>query len=278
MGKEITAGVGTRYGAYYPLDSDGLPSVAVTTAVPQQGTLISGIMTATINDPAPQRFTHYGQDHPYAQDQLPPTEGGTMTVTSGDGNMVVDAMAEGIKTRQIGNSVWKGVNTDKRGSEPLLGSMFYRQALDTTPGSATFGQLRQWNITISPSARWAPASAGMAAGKTAKTLNGTPTPTGKTIWGESYNETSWGHSTAEYTEGNGNYQPRLNWWLGNGTLAAFQLSHPPAASDELLVWNAGTLLSPSAVNTSSTNPAFTLASPPVGKVIGLIFTDKPGNN
>lgn len=276
---EVTAGVGTRYGVLIPLDVDGLPSINVTTAVPQQGTLISGIMTATTNDPTPQRITHYGQDNPYAQDSLPPTEIGTVTVTSGNGNMIVDSMAEGNKVREIGNTTWRGGNTNKRGNEPILASMFYRQALDTEPGSPTFGTLRQWNIRIYPAARWSPSTSAYEAGKTAKTLNGTPTPTGRTVWGEFYDETSWGNSTAEYTEGNANYQPRLNWWLGNGTLTAFQLSHPPVSAAELLVWVDGTLTVPNAVNTSSTNPAYTLSSAAgtgAKKIVALVLTNQPG--
>lgn len=281
---EITAGVGTRYGAFYPLDSDGLPSVNATTAVPQQGTLISGITTASTGDPTPQRFTHYGQDRPYAQDSLPGQEGGTVTITSSNGNMIVDAMAEGNNVRQIGNTTWRGGNTDKRGNEPLLGFMSYRQALDTEPGSPTFGTLRQWNVRVYPAGRWAPTTSPMEAGKTTKTLNGTPTPTGRTIWGETYTDdgvASWGNTTAEYHDGNANYQPRLNWWLGNGTLTAFQLSHPPKNANELLVWVDGSLTTPASVNVSPTNPAYTLTSAAgtaAKKIVALIMTDKPGIN
>src|SRR5688572_16227680 len=257
---EVTSGVGTRNGFFFPLDSDGLPSVGATSAVPVQGTMLFGIKTASTSDPEPQRIVHYGNDRPYAQDSLPPTEIGTVAVTLAAGNLILDAMAEGNLVRTIGNTVWRAGNSDQRGNEPIMGAMFYRQALDTELGSPTFGKLRQWNIRIYPAARWSPATASFEAAATEKTINGTPTPTGQTIWGENYNESSWGNSFAEYTEGVANYEPRLNAWLGNGTLTAFQLSHPPASSSELLVWVDGTLTTPSAVNVSTTNPAFTLSS------------------
>jgi hypothetical protein len=278
---EITAGVGVRGGYLFPLDDDGLPSIQVTTAVPQQGTLLFGIKTATSSDPAPQRFNHYGMDRVFAADTLPPTEAGTVTVTLAAGNLIVDAMAEGNKVRFSGNSTWRAGNSDKRGNEPILGGMFYRQALDTEPGSATFGKKRQWNIRFYPAARWTPASNPFEAGLTDKTIAGTPTPTGQTLWGENYTESSWGNSYAEYTEGNSNYQPRVNWHLGNGTLTAFQLSHPPFSADELLVFVDGTLTTPSAVNTSTSNPSFTLTSAAGTngkKIIELIFTNVPGNS
>lgn len=278
---EITSGVGTRGGYFFPLDSDGLPSINVSQAAPMQGTLLFGIKTATTSDPEPQRINHYGMDRPYAADSLPPTEIGTVAVTLAANNLIVDAMAEGNKVRTIGNTVWRGGNTDNRGNEPIMGAMFYRQALDTEPGSPTFGKLRQWNIRIYPAARWSPATNPYEAAATDKTIAGTPTPTGQTLWGENYNESSWGNSYAEYTEGNSNYQPRINYWLGNGTLTAFQLSHPPAATDELLVWVDGTLTVPSAVNVSSSNPAFTLSSAAgtnQKKIVAMVFTNEPGIN
>lgn len=278
--KEIVAGVGTRYGVLIPLDTDGLPSINTTTAVPQQGTLIAGIQTATTNDPEPQRFTHVGQDRPYAQDTLPPNTVGNFTITAGNVNLILDAMAEGNNVVTINsNGVWRAGNSDQRGNEPIVGAMFYRQALDTYPGSSTFGQLRQWNLRIYPAARVSPTTQPYDAGINSKSYAGTPTPTGRTIWGQTYTEATWGNSYAEYTEGVVNYEPRLNWWRGNGTLTAFQLSHPPASSADIDVWIDGTLTAPSAVNTSTTNPAFTLTTASGTnnkKIVAMIYTLNPG--
>lgn len=279
--KEIVAGVGTRYGVIIPLDTDGLPSVNSTSAVPCQGTMIPGIKTASTSDPEPQRITHYGQDRPFAQDSLPPTTVGSFTITTADTNLVIDSMVEGNNTVTINQSKWRAGNSDQRGNEPIMGAMFYRQALDTTPGSGTFGKLRQWNTRIYPAARISPTTQSYEAAETVKSYAGTPTPTGNTIWGQAYNEATWGNTTAEYTEGVVNYEPRLNWFLGNGTLTAFQLSHPPAASDAIDVWVDGTLTVPSAVNTSATNPAFTLSTASgtnAKKIIAMIYTLNPGNS
>ena len=280
--KDITSGVGTRYGAIIPLDSsDGLPSVNVTQAAPMQGTLIMGIKTASTSDAESQKITHYGQDRPYAQDSLPPTTVGSFTVTTAASNLALDSMAEGNNVVTINQDKWRAGNSDQRGNEPIAGCMFYRQALDTQPGSGTFGKLRQWNVRIYPAARISPTTQSYEATNTDKTYAGTPTPTGLTIWGQTYTESVWGNTYAEYTEGVTNYEPRLNWYLSNGTLSAFELSHPPAAADALTVWLNGTLVSPSAVNTSVTNPAFTLtglAGTGGQKIIALIETLNPGNS
>jgi hypothetical protein len=279
--KEIVGGVGTRYGVLIPLDTDGLPSIGTTTAVPQQGTMIAGIKTAATADPEPQRFTHYGQDRPQAQDSLPPTTVGSFTLTADSVNLIIDAMAEGNNVVTINNGKWRAGNSDQRGNEPILGSMFYRQALDMQPGSGTYGKLRQWNIRIYPAARISPTTQPYEAGLTDKSYAGTPTPTGLTIWGQTYTEATWGNSYAEYTEGVQDYEPRLNWFLGNGTLQAFQLSHPPATTTALDVWIDGTLTTPSSVNTSTTNPAFTLSSAAgtnQKKIVVLVYTQQPGIN
>jgi hypothetical protein len=281
--KEIVGGVGTRYGVLIPLDTDGLPSIGTATAVPQQGTMIAGIKTATTADPEPQRITHYGQDRPQAQDSLPPTTVGTFTMTADSVNLIIDAMAEGNTVRTINTGKWRAGNSDQRGNEPILAAMFYRQALDMQPGSSTYGKLRQWNIRIYPAARISPTTQPFDAAATDKSYAGTPTPTGLTLWGEAYAESTWGNSYAEYTEGVQDYEPRVNWWLGNGTIVAFQLSHPPAVAGTtaaLDVWVNGTLTTPSAVVVTSTSPAFTLAAAPaVGqKVVAIVYTDEPGTN
>jgi hypothetical protein len=281
--KEIVGGVGTRYGVLIPLDSDGLPSIQSSTAVPQQGTMIAGIKTAITSDPEPQRITHFGQDRPQAQDSLPPTTVGNFTITADSVNLIIDAMAEGNTVRSINTGKWRAGNSDQRGNEPIIAAMFYRQALDMQPGSGTYGKLRQWNTRIYPAARVSPTTQPYDAGATDKSYAGTPTPTGLTLWGETYTESQWGNNYAEYTEGVVDYEPRINWYLGNGTLLAFQLSHPPAiagTTGALDVWVAGTLTTPSAVNISLTNPAFTLAAPPAvgAKVVAMVYTTQPGIN
>ena len=275
MGKQIVSGVGARWGYVIPLDSsDGLPSINTSTAVPAQGTIVQGIKSASFNDPEPQRITHYGNDRPFAQDSLPATDVGSFAIVTAKSNMVLDAMVEGNKIRTVDDIYFRATNTDKKGSEPQVGFMVYRQALDTTKGSATFGKLRQWHLKIYGSVRITPAQEAFEQGATDKTYNCTPTPVSTTIWNEPYNETNWGNTEGEALDGMTDYQPVLNWWLGNGTLTSFQLSHAPFSSTHIHVWQDGTLVTPSAVATGA-NPAFTLgaAATNAKKLIALIETN-----
>ncbi len=268
---EVVSGVGARYAAVFNLDpTTGLPQPAVTTAVPMQGTLVQGIKTMAVTDPEPQRITHYGDDLAFAQDSLPATTVGSFAVTTAKSNLILDSMLEGNKTVTIDNMQARGINTDKKGQEPLMFWAAYRQALDTKKGSANFGRLRQWNLRLYGATRITPQSQSFEQAATDKSYQATPTPVTQTPWGQSFNENVWGNIQAEALDLILDYQPRINTWLGNGTLSAFQLSHPPVDASHLHIWQDGTLVTPSAVNLSSTNPAFTLTSP-TGTNNKLIF-------
>ncbi len=258
---EVVSGVGIRHGWAIPLASDGLPAGPVSaTMIP--GTLLQGIKTLTINDPDAQKITHYGDDFPFAKDQLPPTETGDFSMTLAKSNLIVSALLSGTKVVTIGENVMMAANTNKEGSEPRMGAFFYRQALDTKNNNANFGKLRQWNWRMYQSVQFEDKDESYAQTNTDKTINATPTPTATTLWGQPFTDTVWGCTLAQSIPGNSNYQPVPNFARGNGTITAFQLTHAPVSSAELDVWVNGTLVTPSAVNTSTTNPAFTLSVAP----------------
>lgn len=260
VASDVVSGVGIRHGWAIPLAEDGLPAAPVSSTM-ITGTLLQGIKTLTVNDPDAQRIQHYGDDYAFAQDQLPPTETGSFSMTLAKSNLIVSALISGVKLVTIGQNVMMADNTDKQGSEPRMGAFFYRQALDTKNGSATFGKLRQWNWRMYQSLQFEDKGESYAQTNTDKTINGTPTPSNTTLWGQAFNDTVWGCNLAESIPGVSNYQPVPNFARGNGTLTAFALTHAPINSDELDVWVAGTLVTPSAVNTSASNPAFTLSTP-----------------
>lgn len=282
VAQQIVAGVGTRYGVIFPLNTDGIPNVASSSATPTQGTLIHGIKDLTITDPEPRRITHSGNDQPLAQDSLPALQVGSFGFQTSAVNLELDNTVEGTKTRTHGNNVMRAGNSDKRGNEPLVMAMIYQQALDYDPDSPTFGKLRQWHWKNYPSARVSPISRPFGEAETNKVYAATPTPVKDTPWGESLSETNWGATRAEYIEGNSNYQPRINLHMGNGTLTSFALSHPPADDEELVVFNTttGAELTPTSINTSSQFPSFTLGSAVANNAIILSFigTDEPGES
>lgn len=279
MAKDIVSGVGIRYGVVFALDvTTSLPLPAAASAVPYVGIEVEGIKTATANDPAPRNIAHYGQDRAYAQDSLPPDTLESFAFTTSKSNLVLDAALEGTKIRSYAGFEARAANTDKKGNEPQVMALFYRQALDTDKNSATFGKLRQWNARIYPSARIAPQTDSYEKEATDKTYNGTPTNTGYTPWNEDINLTNWGANDSAHLENTFNGQPRINTYRGNGTLVAFQLSVAPfdTTTSALTVFVDGTVVTPSAV-VNGANPAFTLTvAPGVDKlVLAIPQTNSP---
>lgn len=267
--KEIVSGVGTRYGVVFVLDTNGLPYQSVASATPETGYKIDGIKTLPVNTPEPQRFTHYGDDDPFAQDSLPPTEVESFTITTAKSNMGLDAYLEGGLVKTISPLELRLADSDLRGNEPLTMSAFYRQAIDTDPDSSTFGKLRQWQGKIFPAARISPLSNSYEAGITDNSYSATPTKVSTTPWGEDVDSSTWGGARGAHIEFSSNYQPRFTVYKSNGTITNWLLTHAPASSADLLVWVGGSLTVPGSITYGAT-PAFTL-SPAVAGTTTQIF-------
>ena len=262
--KSVVAGVGARHSEAFILNNTtGLPDCAFNSGTLIAGTLIDGLKTFVYNNPAPQKFTHYGDDKPFAQDSLPPTEIGSFTITTGKRNMGLDTFTEGTKLVTLDTVVQaRAGNTDKRGSEPQLFVSVYRQALDTQRGSGTFGKLRQWNQALIPSVRIINELPSEEQGITPNTYQGIPTPVTSTPWNQAFNETTWGATQAEYIEMNTDYKPQWNVGLGNGTLTQFAVTKTPIDVAHTHAWVNGTLATVNSINVNI--PSVTLSSAPGG--------------
>lgn len=272
--KDITSGVGVRYAEAFILNATtGLPDIGFNSGTLVGGTLIQGIKTFNYNNPAPQRFQHYGDDRPFAQDSLPPTEVGNFTITTAKTNLALDAFTEGTKEVTLDTVVKARLgNSDQRGSEPQELVNVFRQALDTQNGSATFGKLRQWHAAMIPSTRIINALQSMDQGPTVKTYEGIPTPVSYTPWNAAFDAATWGGVRGEYIEFTFDYKPVIACGLGNGVLTTFALPKPPIDTAHTHVWADGTLAVVSSVNTSTTAPTMTLnAAPGSGKLVFAII-------
>lgn len=276
--KEIVAGSGTRYGWVFALDTNtGLPLPSSSSAVPSVGVEISGIKSTEVTDPTPRRVQHKSKDRVYAQDTLPADSLESFRFTSSKVDLKLDAYLEGVLVRSYTNMNSKAANNADKGNERQVMALFYRQALDADPDSSTFGKLRLYNARIFGSARIVPITPAFGDAETDVTYEGTPTNFNYTPWNEAFTTTNWGTTDAGHLENVLAAHPRINTYLGNGTITAFQLSHAPVDSDHLLVWQDGTIVTPSAVNTSTANPAFTLSAAATNAklLFALIQTNNP---
>lgn len=274
MAKQIASGVGARYAEAFLLNSStGLPNAPANTRQMIGGTLMH-IKSFEYNTPDDQEITHYDDDRPYAKDSLPPTEVGSFTIVGSRNDMVVDTLTEGTNIVSIDNVKARLGNSDNRGSEPSLFISTFRQALDTVPTSPTFGKLRQYNMAVVPSTRLINKTMAFAQTTVDKQYQGIPTPVTETPWKETFTEDVWGGLSGEYIEFITDFKPVWNFVNTTAGTLSYQLTKPPVSEAHLHIWLDGTLqsqLSAGSVNTSVSNPAFTLTGDPGAKFMAVLI-------
>lgn len=269
--KEIVSGVGARMGRVYVLDTNtGLPLPSSTSATPYTGFQMEGIKEYSVDAAAPRRIDHFGDDRPYAQDSLPADTISSMTVVTSKDNMTLDEALTGNAVYSPTGLKIQAEDTDNKGNEVQVAAFFYRQALDTTKGSATFGSLRQYNGKWVGSCRMVPQIVGASNETVDQTYDVTLTPVTRTPWGQRVTAGSFGATEATAFKQNSNQHPYPQFYRGNGTLGAFNLSYAPADSTALTVWVAGTEVTPGSI-TYGASPAFSLSAVPAdGSLVAAI--------
>ena len=104
------------------------------------GIQLSGASTLTLTPPEPERVTARGDDRVYHTFHLPPTEGWTGELVCSKLDLPAVELITGVI--QWGEAaLFEGLamGTDKEGNEPDLIIWGQRKAVDTEPGSGTFG-------------------------------------------------------------------------------------------------------------------------------------------
>jgi len=159
---EISTGIGLRHVRVALRDTDARIDVPAGQAVgaAYNGLRVSGALALTVTLPDPNRVPARGDDRVYYTFSLPPTESPTGELRVSKTNM--DVMAMLTDTKVWGTSPVRkiGMATDKQGLEPnciLWGS---RQAIDSDPDSALFGQ-QVWQTYIFLNALAVPKPAAM---------------------------------------------------------------------------------------------------------------------
>lgn len=275
----IVAGVGARYGVVFVLDSNGLPMPASPGSLPYVGTIVEGIKEYNLTGAEAQQINHYGDDRVFAADQLAPTESPSFAMTTGKDNQTLDKGLTGVLERVYSTTRGKFIaaETNKRGQEPQVAGWFFRQALDVAKGSSTFGSLRQYNTRSINSMKVSVNPNGGAQTLSDQTYNAVITPTTKTFWGETYNNTDWGCTEASLNRGNINYPGIWHHYHGSLGIGTYVLNYAPVNGDPtaIMVWVNGSYTVPGSV-TFGASPAFSLtATPPTGTMVSaLVLTDQ----
>lgn len=248
----IRSSVGIRDVQIFALDASGAPAATSTAAY--AGIDVSGVHDLTINDPAPQLISHYGDDHVFQLDSLPPNTTLTGQLVVSKINDTVDEALTGNKSFTAGEWKMIGVNTDLKGSENNVGCVVYQQARDTDPSSANFGQ-RTWSFKIMPVAQLIPMEDNMSSTTpTAMKYEIRPAFVTRHLWGTVFSVATEGFKSAQLLRGHAQYKPRVVAFKADGSTTTFTLGQTAVSTGKISVYDftAGTTAAVTATTTSIT--------------------------
>jgi hypothetical protein len=214
----IRTGVGFRNAVLFNLTEAGFPAASGSEVY--EGVRVSGAKTLTINDPEPRRITHTGDDYIVSIDVLPPNEGISGELHTSKVNDIVDALLTGQKVFTAGEMSLFGQGTDKRGYEVQVGLLAYRQAQDTDPESATYGQ-RMWEIRIMPKVQLISRDSGFTDQPEDRVYTVVPAFVTSHLWGAAFSELSEGFAKGQIVRGVSRGKPKLVAWKGDGVKLEF---------------------------------------------------------
>lgn len=215
------AGAGFRHCRIYELDANGFGVVPATGAVGYDGLWFSLAKALTITVPDPQIMQHVGDDRVGGVDLLPPTEALSAELRTGKSNLEIDAILSNINVVVLSEMQVTGAGTSQQGTEPQIGILAYRQAIDIDPASATKGA-RRWYWVLMTKALVFPRLAPMeeqAVDENTYTVQ--PMVFSKYPWGIAFELATEGFIDAQLIRGISQYRPQLSFWEGDGAVVAF---------------------------------------------------------
>jgi len=271
---QIASGAGLRNIRAWLIDSNGYPSGTQSGTNGYAGFLIDGAKSFTSNVPDAQIITHTGNDQPFAQDVLPPTELENAALTTGKTNLYADALLTDTLVETLtGDLVMGGMSTNKQGCEPQVVLMGWRQAVDTDPSSANFGQ-RRYITNMYPSSRVVPKAGSMEeSGDDVNNYNVVPTTVTQTPWAVSFTEVTNGYTRTQRLRFISDGPLMMESFDTDGAAVTFSLDFTPVSVAKTHVWYYGSPQTVSSVDTA--NKTFTLSGAPAtatSKLVALYET------
>ncbi len=256
----VRSGVGFRHAVLFALNSAGTPAATAPATTAYAGVHLSGAKVLTINDPEPRRISHVGDDSLITIDMLPPVEGISGELRTGKLDDAVDALLTGQIAFTVGEAKLFGVGTDKRGYEAQVGMLAYRQAQDTSPTSATFGQ-RVWDFRIMPKVVLFTRESGYADTPEEHVYTVVPMKCGAHLWGTAFAVGTEGFTQGQILRGVTNGKPKIVSWLADGTEDEFlfPVTEPATGTGTIVVWKNGTIVS---TGMTPTTTKLTFTAPP----------------
>jgi len=226
---------GLRSAVIFGLTS-GLPSATGTGAY--EGYRVIGPKAYALTIPDVRKITHVGNDRALALDFLPATEGMSAELRVAAQDLPLNAFLSGVKTVDVGNTVFMPVQTDQQGFEPDVALLLYQQTLDAV------SKLRNYRVHIIPKAHVVAMPPGMDENAAEMKYAIAPSPSTTHLWGATLTVGSEGATEAGILEGQSSNRPNLVAFKAVGTETEFLFPTDKQAltTGSIVVWDNGTLV------------------------------------
>ncbi len=264
----IRAGVGFRHCVIFALNSNGVPNATSTS--PYEGIVLVGSKALTVTEPEPRRIPYPGDDTILSIDVLPPLEAITGELRVGSTNDILDALISGVSNVTVGEALLHPVGTEKKGYEPQVGILAYRQGQDLDPNSPNFGR-RVWDFRIFPRAWLISRDQGYSDNAEERVYTVAPVKVTQHLWGVPFSLTSEGAKSAQMLRGVSYYKPKIVAWKADGDENEFLFPNDSPAADNstISVFVDGAEVN-SEITKSTTKITFNSA-PQAGKIIVAFY-------
>lgn len=227
--------IGARHCRIYALNTEtGVIQPGAASATAYAGIWASGLKGLEMNTPEPQQIYHTGDDGVFAVDSLPATEAITGTLTTGKIDLTLHTALTGDKVITADEKKWRLMGSNNQGNEVVVAMLVYQLAVDTTPGSTTYGA-RRWSWLLLPKVLLIPMEAPFGGTEFTQSYSIRPQFVTSYPWGEAFTVADEGATRAQGIRGIGEYKPILNAWKGDNTLTAFNFStaYPAVAATKV---------------------------------------------
>jgi hypothetical protein len=300
---QIRVTAGFRHLNLYELDANALPigtkvlepfspytissgsvisgsSVAITAgttvsgSVGYYGAVHSGAKLLTITDPAPRVIPHIGDDGVMALQVLPPLEAITGELHVEKTNDTIDQLVGGgVLPVTIGESIFFGEGTNKRGFESSVGVIAYSAAEDSDPNSSLYGSVL-WDSKIFPKVNLFMRETGYAQAENERLYTFTPMFCTAHLWGVQFTTLVDGMTRAQIVRGISQYKPLLVSFKGDGSTLGFPFdsARPAATTAKIAVFKNGVALTTGVAKTVS---GIGFSTPPSSSDIISVWYETP---
>jgi hypothetical protein len=216
-----------------------------------------------VTTPEPRQIIHPGDDRVEGIDFLPPLTASTIRVRTSPDNFPVDAILTGVNMFAVGEAEFIVGLSSVQGNEPLVGLLFYQQALDVATG------LRRWRTFMIPACRCIPLPAGGTDQSTENQYAVSPIVGMAHLWGVPLTLAVEGSTQEQYLRGMCEGKPHVAAWGGDAVTVQFKFytALPAFNKSKVAVFVNGVSVTPSVVTTTS----FTLSVAPAAGAIVTCF-------